>query len=114
MNLFLKLFGGLTARGRALAAYRRGMQKVGERDLEGAIVEYTIVVEMKDAPEDVVAMALLNRALAYSHAHQDDKAGVDLHRLLQMPAASTQVLHAAHEKLRRMQRRVSHSEQHAK
>lgn len=110
MNPLSKLFGGLTPRGRALAAYRRGMQKVKERDLEGAIVEYTMVVEMKDAPEDVIAMALLNRALAYSHAHDDNKAGVDLDRVLQMPAASQQVLHAAHEKLRRMERRVSHPE----
>ncbi|MGM0489265.1 MAG: hypothetical protein ACQESR_21210 [Planctomycetota bacterium] len=113
MNLLSKLFGNLTPRGRALAAYRRGMQRAGERDLEGAIVEYTMVVEMKDAPEDVIAMALLNRALAYSRAHDDDKAGADLDRVLHMPAASKQVLHAAHEKLHRMERRVSPKEQHA-
>ena len=114
MNLLSKLVGNFTPRGRALAAYRRGMEKAGERNLEGAIAEYSVVVEMKDAPEDVIAMALLNRALAYSRAHDDDKAGADLDRVLKMPAASRQVIHAAHEKLRRMQRRVSQPQQHVK
>ena len=112
MNLMSKLFGSLTTRGRALAAYKRGMDKAGQRDLEGAISDYTVVVDMKGAPEDVIAMALLNRALAYSRAHQDDKAGEDLDRVIRMPGASKKVIHAAHEKLRRMQRRVSPSSEH--
>lgn len=108
MNLMSKLFGNLTMRGRALAAYKRGMEKAGQRNLEGAIFDYTAVIEMKGAPEDVVAMALLNRALAYSRAHHDDKAGADLERVINMPGASKQVIHAAHEKMHRMQRRVSY------
>ncbi len=109
MSLISKLFGGLSTRGKALAAYKRGMQKAGVRNLEGAIADYTAVVDMKGAPEDVVAMALLNRALAYSRCHDDDKASVDLDRVLAMPGASKQVVDAAHEKLHRMKRRVTPS-----
>ena len=107
MSLISKLFGGLSTRGKALAVYKRGMEKAGKRDLEGAIADYTIVVDMKGAPQDVVSMALLNRALAYSRAHDDDSAGKDLDRVLTMPGASKQVIDAAHEKLHRMKRRVS-------
>ena len=106
MSVISKLFSGFSKRGRALSMYKRGMQKAGERNLEGAISDYSVVVEMKGAPEDVVAMALLNRALAYSRAHDDDKANEDLQRVLDMPGATKQVIGAAHEKLRRMKRRV--------
>lgn len=111
MSLISKLFGGLSTRGKALSIYKRGMQKAGERNLEGAIADYTAVVEMKGAPEDVIAMALLNRALAYSRAHDDDKAGEDLDRVLTMEGASKQVIDAAHEKLHRMKRRVERPNQ---
>ncbi len=91
-----------------MSMYKRGMQKAGERDLDGAIADYTTVVDMKGAPEEVIAMALLNRALAYSRSHDDDKAADDLDRVLTMPGATKQVLDAAHEKLHRMKRRTSH------
>jgi hypothetical protein len=87
------------------------MQKAGDRNLPGAIADYTAVVDMKGAPEDVVAMALLNRALAYSRAHDEDKASEDLDRVLGMSGASKQVLDAAHEKLHRMKRRETGSGQ---
>jgi len=109
MSLIAKIFGVFTMRGKALAVYRRGMQKAGRRDLTGAIADYTAVVDMKGAPEDVMAMALLNRALAYSRAHDDDKAGDDLDRVLHMKGASKQVVDAAHEKLHRMKRRSDSS-----
>ena len=107
MSLISKLFGGFSTRGKAMAMYKRGMQRAGERNLDGAISDYTEVVDMKGAPEDVVAMALLNRALAYSRAHDDDRAGEDLDRVIAMPGATKQILDAAHEKLHRMKRRVS-------
>ena len=83
------------------------MDKAGDRDLAGAIADYTAVVEMKGAPPDVIAMALLNRALAYSRDHDDEKAAVDLDRVLAMPEATAQVKEAATEKLHRMKRRSS-------
>ncbi len=66
MSLIGKMFGGFSTRGKAMAMYKRGMEKAGVRNLDGAITDYTNVVDMKGAPEDVIAMALLNRALAYS------------------------------------------------
>ena len=58
MSLISKVFGSFSGRGKATAMYKRGMQKAGDRDLEGAIEDYTAVVDMKGAPADVVAMAL--------------------------------------------------------
>jgi len=46
-----------SARGKATALYRKGIAKAGDRDLEGAIADYTAVVEMKGAPTDVISMA---------------------------------------------------------
>lgn len=108
MSVIEKLFGGFTVRGKALATYKRGMQKAGTRDLEGAIADYTAVMDMKGVPDDVAAMVLFNRALAYSRAHDDDKASEDLRRVLNMPGATKQILDAAHEKLHRMKRREDH------
>lgn len=105
MNLLSRILGPFSVRGRATALYRRGMDKAGRRDLEGAIADYSAVVEMKAAPDDIVAMALLNRALAYSRHRDDEKADADLARVLAMPGATTQVKDAAHEKLHRMKRR---------
>ena len=110
MNLISKMLGSFSTRGKAMSMYKRGMQKAGERDLDGAIADYTGVVDMKGAPVDVIAMALLNRALAYSRNHDDDKAGDDLERVLAMPGATKQVIDAAHEKLHRMKRRTTHPE----
>jgi outer membrane protein assembly factor BamD (BamD/ComL family) len=109
MGLLAKLFAALSARGRATALYKRGMEKAGNRDLEGAIADYTAVIDYKRAPPDVVAMALLNRALAYSREHDDRKATADLDRVLSMKGATQQVISAAHEKLHRMKRRTTKS-----
>ena len=109
MSLLSKIFGSFSVRGKATALYKRGMQKAGDRDLEGAIEDYTAVIDLKGAPVDVVAMALLNRALAYSREHDDAKATVDLERVLAMSGATQQVIGAAHEKLHRMKRRTTKS-----
>ncbi len=110
MSLISKLFGGFSPRGKAMAMYKSGMHKAGQRNLEGAISDYTKVIEMKSAPEDIVAMALHNRALAYSRSHDDDKAIEDLERVLEMPGATKQILDAVREKMHRMKRRVARSE----
>ncbi len=107
MGLMSNLFGAFTPRGKAMTLYKRGMQRATDRDLDGAIEDYTAVVELKRAPPDVIAMALLNRALAYSRLHVDDKATADLDRVIVMPGATRQVVDAAHEKLHRMRRRTT-------
>lgn len=105
MGILDSVFGSFTARGKALALYRRGMQKAEDRNLEGAIEDYSAVVAMKGVPPDVVAMALFNRALSYSRSRDDEKAKVDLELVLEMAEAPGKVKDAASEKLRRMKRR---------
>ncbi len=104
MSFFSSIFGVFTARGKAMSLYKHGMQKADQRDFEGAIVDYTTVVEMARAPGDVRAMALLNRALVYSRAHETEKAEKDLAAVLAMPEATAQVKAAAHEKIQRMKK----------
>ena len=85
--------------------YRRPFRNPGED--RRPTLAWPRELPIDGTPEDVVAMALLNRALAYSRAHDDDKAGDDLDRVLRMDGASKQVQEAAHEKLHRMKRRVA-------
>ena len=113
MSFLSTIFGSFSVRGKAMSLYKRGMQKADQRDFDGAIVDYTAVVEMARAPGDVRAMALLNRALVYSRAHETDKAEKDLAAVLAMPEATSQVKAAAHEKVQRMKKmraRQSHPE----
>ena len=103
MGFFDKFLGGFGVRGKAMAAYKRGMEKAEGRDWAGAIIEYTAVIEMADAPGDVKAMALFNRAIAYSHADAPDRAELDLQRVLSLDEATAQVKNAARERMKRME-----------
>ncbi len=104
MGILNKAFGGFSSRGKALNVYKRGMTKADQRDLPGAIADYSTVIAMKSVPGDVKAMALLNRALAYSRSHEQEKAEADLATVLAMPDATAQVRSAANEKLQRMRK----------
>lgn len=110
MSVLSKMFGGFSSRGKATTLYKRGMQRASDRDLEGAIADYTEVIEMGKAPTDLKAMALMNRALAFSRSGDDEEARSDLDKVLAMPDAGAQVKAAATEKLHRMKRRVHKSE----
>ncbi len=110
MSVLSKMFGGFSSRGKATTLYKRGMERASERDLDGAIEDYTAVIEMGKAPTDLKAMALMNRALAYSRTGNDQKARTDLDMVLAMPDAGAQVKAAAMEKIHRMKRRVSKPE----
>jgi hypothetical protein len=110
MSVLSKMFGGFSSRGKATTLYKRGMQRASDRDLKGAIADYTEVIEMGKAPTDLKAMALMNRALAFSRSGDDEKARSDLDKVLAMPDAGAQVKAAATEKLHRMKRRDDKSE----
>lgn len=94
-----------SASGTALALYRRGMTKANMHDSSGAASDYTAVVEMRDAPADVVAMALYNRALLHAAAGDDAKATEDLTAVLGTAAPLRRVKSAARQKLERMHHR---------
>ena len=61
------------------------MAKANKRNYEDAIADYSAAIRMPNIPADVKAMALYNRALAYSAIHQDARAADDLAAVLEMP-----------------------------
>ncbi len=95
-------FDLFTARGKALSLLRRGMQKAKKRNSPGAIADYSKVLAMPKAPDDVKAMALFNRALIYSTDKNYDEARLDLNNLLGLSGVPADVLNAAKQKLQRM------------
>lgn len=104
MRLFNWLSGRLSNRHRALWRYKRGMIKAKLRDHKSAIADYTAAIEMDDAPADVRAMALYNRALVH-HACGNEAAAIgDLERLLDTAGARENVRTEARRQLLRMQR----------
>ncbi|MBX3426327.1 MAG: hypothetical protein KF688_11660 [Pirellulales bacterium] len=104
MPLFDWLTKRFSPRIRAAWHYRRGVLEARAGRNDSAIIDYTIAVEMPETAPDVRAMALFNRALAYSTIDDRESAVDDLSRLLEMPAASVQIKTEARRKLLRMKR----------
>ena len=77
---------------------------------EGAIADYTAAIESPQIPNDVKAMAIYNRALAYSAIHEDDKAAEDLAALLEMPGLPENVKTAAQQRRERVRRRKENAD----
>ena len=65
---------------------------------------------MPKIPADVRAMAIYNRALAYSAIHQDAKAAEDLGVVLQTPGLPESVRTAAEQRRERIRRRSEKSD----
>ncbi len=105
MNLIRWIRSWLTHRGQALALYRTGMVKANKRDYDGAIADYSAAIRAPDIPTDVKAMALYNRALAYSAIHEDAKATEDLSAMLKMPGLSERIKKEASQRRERIRRR---------
>ena len=96
------IFGPIFARRKAMGLYKKGMAHAEKRDLEAAIADYSKVVEMKSAPQDIKAMAFFNRALAYSRNKNDELAEKDLKLVLAMEKAPPRIKSASQEKISRM------------
>jgi hypothetical protein len=97
-------------RGKALSLYQSGMAKANKRDYGGAIADYSTAIEMAKIPADVRAMAIYNRALAYSAIHEDAKAAEDLGVVLQAPGLPESVRTAAEQRRERIRRRSEKSD----
>ncbi len=110
MSFFSVLKNMLSARGKALALYKRAIKKAEHRDFGGAIADYTTVVQLPKGPLDLKAMAQLNRALAYSAAKEYPRAMDDLETLLARPETPPNIRAAALEKMGRLKRRVDPSD----
>jgi hypothetical protein len=76
-----------------------------KHDQMGARDAYTAAINMPDAPADLRAMALYNRALLYAAANEISDAIQDLSEVLAMEASPHKVKSAARQKIDRMQRR---------
>jgi hypothetical protein len=105
MNVMRWLRDLITHRGKALSRYRAGMAKAKQGDFDGAIADYSAAIRAPDIPTDVKAMAIYNRALAYSAIHEDAKAAEDLAALLEMRGLSEAMRTAAHQRRVRIQMR---------
>jgi tetratricopeptide (TPR) repeat protein len=103
MNPFHWLFGGRSVRSSVLALYKRGLANDEKHDPQAALEAYTAAIDLQDAPEDVRAMALYNRALLLAAAGETVKAIADLHALLAIPLPLREVKSAARRRLDRMQ-----------
>jgi tetratricopeptide (TPR) repeat protein len=111
MNFIRWIRSLLSYRGRSLSRYRSGMTKADKHDYRGAIADYSATIESDDTPADVVAMAMYNRALAYSAIHETDKASEDLEAVLKMPALSERVKAAALRRQKRIRQRETREQQ---
>jgi hypothetical protein len=110
MGFFESLINRGSSRSKALALYKRGMSKAKKHDQDGAVEDYSAAIDMPDAPPDVTAMAMYNRAIAYAAAKDIDSSVVDLKAGLAMPELPTNIKAAAHEKLKRVNRRSNESD----
>ena len=72
---------------------------------KAAIDSYTQAVDTKNAPPDVKAMALYNRALVLASIGETRKAIADLTEVLSTPGTDTDVKMEARRRLLRMERR---------
>ena len=107
----MSILGGLknlfTSRGKASSLYKRGMDKAKKRDFDGAIEDYTLLIESGQAPTDIRAMAQFNRALARTSLGDFEGAKEDLDSLARSPEVPASVKAAVREKIDRMRFRKS-------
>lgn len=104
MNWLKWLFGGRSVRSAMLSLYKRGLARAEKHDPDGAMEAYTAAIDLPDAPDDVKAMALYNRALLFAAAGESAKAVADLNAVLSLPTVLREVKTAARRRLDRMQR----------
>ena len=105
MDIFIWLRSWFTDRGKSLSMYRSGMAKANKADFAGAIADYSAAIQSPKIPPDVRAMAIYNRALAYSAIDEDEKAAADLASLLEMPGLPEIIQSAAQQRRARIRRR---------
>ena len=104
MNPFRWIAGHFSSRGKALSLYKRGMSKARKHDHQGAIEDYTTTLGMESLPDDVRAMVLFNRGIAYVAAGEKESGETDLHDVLAMDVSfpNINVQTMARRKLERM------------
>ena len=105
MNVMHWLKCWFSSRSKAQSLYRRGMAKAGKHKLQGAIKDYTAVINMPDVHCEVKSMALYHRALIHLELGDDWKAAGDFDAVLAMEEALINVKTMARQKLAGMKPR---------
>jgi hypothetical protein len=105
MSILKWLSSRHSIRGMVLSHYKRGLARTKMHDVEGALNEFTLAIETADAPVDVKAMALYNRALLFADAEDHAKAVADLTAVLTAASPLPEIKRAAKRRLERIQYR---------
>ncbi len=105
MGILEWLKGRFSNRAKHLSFYRNGMLKAQKGDFAGAILDYTAAIDAAGIPNDVLGMALYNRALAYSAKQESEKAADDLAKVLVIPGLPENIKLAASQRKERIRRR---------
>jgi hypothetical protein len=106
MSLFQWFGWSRSVRSQVLSFYKRGLARTKNDDSKGALVDFTSVIELADAPSDVRAMAQYNRALLYAAAGDIGSAVADLNAVLNCPEPLREIKLAAKRRLERMHTRT--------
>jgi tetratricopeptide (TPR) repeat protein len=104
MNFLSWFKNRLSNRYRARSHYRQGMKNARVHQHQQAVIDYTSVIEMQEAPADIKAMALYNRALVLDAMGDQVQAVTDLNKVLAMMETPEQVRLEARRKITRMGR----------
>ena len=104
MNIFKWLQRRQSVRSAVLSLFKRGLARGKKQNRQGAMDDYTAVIDRVDAPSDVRAMALYNRGLLHAGQKNLLSATDDLQAVLAMEAAPHDVKSAAGRTLDRMRR----------
>jgi tetratricopeptide (TPR) repeat protein len=105
MTIFDWLKNRFSSRAKFISLYRNGMSKAKKGDFAGAVLDYTSAIDAAGISNDVLGMALYNRALAYSAIDESDKAAEDLTRALKIPGLPENIKVAAIQRQERIRRR---------
>ena len=105
MNFLKWLTRANTVHDVVLSLYKRGLASAINHDQKEARDAFTAAIDMPDAPADLRAMALYNRALVYADAKEIPKAVQDLNAVLAMATLPATAKSAARQKLDQMRRR---------
>ena len=102
MSVWDCLYCCCSNRGRARWRYKRGMARAKKHNHEGAIDDYTTVIDIVETPADLRAMALYRRALLHVASGNDAQSVDDLNRLLAMDELLVNTKTMARQKLATM------------
>ena len=102
MNLLRRWLWPHTVRSDTLSLYKHGLACGESKDVQGALSAYTSAIELANAPDDVKAMALYNRAIIFTAEGATEKALTDLRAVMGLPVPLRVIKLAAKRRLERL------------